>query len=401
MELATFELLLGAQGQRVLHEAAESYGRVDDLTLGTRLRAAGHPPELVAAAIGQVALRRRAASKLGAEAASMYFTPDALEQATRAAVSAHRADRLQTLGPRTLVDLGCGIGADLVSFARAGLHVHGVELDPVRAAMARENLAVLGLRGTIELVDATTVDTASYDVAFVDPARRDGRGRTFDPQAFTPPWPFVESLLAGHGVAKVLPGIAHDLVPDGVEAEWVSERGDLVEACLWGRAFAGARRRATVLNPTLLGPQGTATLTDEDAPEDTPAGEPGEWWYEPDDAVIRAGLVTAVAALTGGWLVDPHIAYVSSATLVVTPYARAFRVLEELPYREKQLRAALRAHDVGTLTIKKRGVSVVPEVLVKRLRLTGSVTATVILTRVQGEGRAFLVEPVSAPRASA
>lgn len=390
MEPATFDLLLGPEGQQVLRETTDAYGYVDDLALGTRLRAAGHAPDLVAAAIGQVALRRRAASKLGADAASMYFTPDALEQATRSPVAAHRAARLQALGPRTLVDLGCGIGADLAAFARAGLHVHGVELDPVRAAMARENLAVLGLTGRVEVADATAVDTSSYDVAFVDPARRSGRGRTFDPHAFTPPWPFVEALLAQNGVAKVLPGLAHDLVPDGVEAEWVSERGDLVEACLWGRPFAGASRRATVLSAT-----GTATLTEEDLPEDVPVGEPAEWWYEPDDAVVRAGLVAAVAALTGGRLVDPHIAYVSSATYVATPFARAFRILDELPYREKPLRAALRERDVGTLTIKKRGVSVVPEVLVKRLRLTGSATATVILTRVQGEGRAFLVDPVT------
>ena len=137
-----------------------------------------------------------------------------------------------------------------------------------------------------------------------------------------------------------------------------------------------------------------ATLTDVDAPAEVHVAAPGDWLYEPDDAVIRAGLVTAVAVLTDGWLVDPHIAYVSSATHVATPYARAFRVLEELPYREKQLRAALRERDVGTLTVKKRGVSVVPEVLVRRLRLTGSETATVVLTRVAGEGRAYLVDPV-------
>ena len=36
-------------------------------------------------------------------------------------------------------------------------------------------------------------------------------------------------------------------------------------------------------------------------------------------------------------------------------------VLEELPYREKQLKAALRMRGIGTLTIKKRGVDVVLE----------------------------------------
>ena len=70
--------------------------------------------------------------------------------------------------------------------------------------------------------------------------------------------------------------------------------------------------------------------------------------------MIRAGLVTAVAAGVHGGLVDEHIAYVTSDDSFRTPFARAYRVLEELPYREKALRAALRERGVGALTIKKR-----------------------------------------------
>ena len=87
----------------------------------------------------------------------------------------------------------------------------------------------------------------------------------------------------------------------------------------------------------------------------------GRCLYEPDGAVIRAGLVTAVAAGVNGGLVDEHIAYVTSDEAYTTPLARSYEVLEELPYKEKPLRAALRARGVGRLTIKKRGVDVVPE----------------------------------------
>jgi hypothetical protein len=177
------------------------------------------------------------------------------------------------------------------------------------------------------------------------------------------------------------------MVPPRVEAEWVSDGGNLVEAALWGPSLATARRRATVL------PAGT-TLTDLDDPGQVPAGQPLEHLYEPDDAVTRAGLVTAVAALVGGRLVDEHQAYVTSDRLVATPLARAFRVVEALPYRERALRAALRARDVGTLTIKKRGVDVVPEQLRRRLGLSGSAAATLVLTRVEGRGTALLVEPL-------
>ena len=65
------------------------------------------------------------------------------------------------------------------------------------------------------VADATTVDTSPFDVAFADPARRTGRGRTFDVDDWTPPWSFVEGLLRRDSCVKVAPGIPHDLVPDG------------------------------------------------------------------------------------------------------------------------------------------------------------------------------------------
>jgi hypothetical protein len=69
-------------------------------------------------------------------------------------------------------------------------------------------------------------------------------------------------------------------------------------------------------------------------------------------------------------------------------------VLEELPYREKALRQALRARDVGRLTIKKRGVAVVPEQLRRALSLSGPNEATIVMTRVAGEGTCLLVKPL-------
>jgi SAM-dependent methyltransferase len=354
--------------------------------VGSRLRRE-YPPDLVAAAIGQVLLRRRAVAKFGADAGRLWLTSDALEQASRRTVAAHRAERLRAAGVRTVLDLGCGIGADLMAYARAGLVVTGVERDHLRAAMARANLDALGLAGTVDVADAEAYDTAGFDAVFVDPARRDDRGRVFDPLRQTPSWELVAGLLDGVGVAKTAPGIPHRLVPEGVEAEFVSDAGGLVETTLWGRRFASATRRATLL-------PGGATLTTDDEPTAVPLGEPAGWWYEPDSAVIRAGLVGAVADAIGGHLVDRHIAYVVADRHVDTPFARAYRVIEEVPYREKRLRSALRARDIGTLAIKKRGVDVVPEQLRTRLGLRGDHEATLILTRVAGAARAFLVEPV-------
>lgn len=388
MDLTTFERLLAPPGQALLAEVAACADNESDLSLGTRLRRQ-HDSALVAAAVTQHRLRDRARSKFGTDAARMYFTHDALEQATRAPVATHRAERLREAGSPAVVDLGCGIGGDLIAFARAGLRVRGIDRDEVRVAVSRANLAALGLQGSVEQGDATGTTIKPDEVAFADPARRDGRGRTFSTAGLTPPWEWVTRLLTGRAVVKLMPGLGHDAVPHGVEAEWVSHRGDLVEACLWGPPFATATRRATVL------PSGR-TLVRLDTPVET--GDTGSFLWEPDDAVIRAGLVGELAAELGGWLPDPHIAYITTDTEHDSSLGRCFRIVEELPFREKPLRAALVARDVGTLTIKKRGVDIVPEALVKRLRLRGTRTATVVMTRVDGNGRALLVEPVGDAR---
>lgn len=399
MDLAAFRWLLTDEGQALLGRTAETYDAAD----GDPVRAAAavralpgatdpeDGPARAAAALTQVDLRRRAAAKFGDDAARMYFTPDALEQATRPRVAAHRAARLAAARPSSVVDLGCGLGGDLLAFARAGLTAAGVDLDPVRVEVARANLAAFGLAGAVQVADATTLDLDAFGAVYADPARRGSRGRVFDAEGWTPPWSFVTGLFRRPSVVKVAPGIPHELLADGVEAEWVSESGDVKEAALWSSYLATCRRRATV-----VAEGGLATLTDEDDPYDggeRPVRALGRFLYEPDGAVIRAGLVTAVAAGVGGGLLDEHIAWVTADGAFRTPFARGFEVLEEVPYREKQLKAALRERGIGRLTIKKRGVAVVPEQLRRRLDLHGDAEATLVLTRVAGRGTALLVRP--------
>ena len=396
MDLDAFSWLLTDDGQRLLARATEMTapastdgkgdGKDSALAVQTALRK-DEAAERVAVAMTQVDLRRKAAAKFGDLAPRMYFTPDGLEQATRLAVAHHRAARLRAFDATSVIDLGCGIGGDLIASSRAGLTAAGVDNDPERVAVAQANLDALGLPGAVTVADATGVDHSPFDVAYADPARRGAKGRVFSAEGWTPPWSWVETLFARDACVKVAPGIPHDLVPDKVEAEWVSDRGEVKEAALWSGSLASTRRRATV-----IGERGLATLTSEDDPG-AEVGAVAEFLYEPDGAVIRAGLVTAVAAGVQGHLIDEHIAYVASSASFETPFARGYQVLEELPYRDKQLKAALRERGIGKLTIKKRGVQVVPEQLRKRLALSGSEEATIVLTRVAGEGTCLLVRP--------
>lgn len=391
MDVALVARLATTEGRAAL-DAAQAAGHLDPLAAAQALRTAGIDADLAAAALTQASLRRRAATKFGPDARRLLFTRAGLEQATRAVVADRRAQRLAKAGVTTVADLGCGIGADTLAFARAGLTVQAVEADPVTAAIAQANVREFGFDGgvTVGCADATTTDLSDVDAVFCDPARRDTNRRIFDPAAFAPPWSFVADLprRVPATVLKLAPGIEHALIPDGAEAAWVSVDGTVVEAALWHGPLATAPRRATVLAAghahTLTG---TGTTT-------APVAPPGPYLYDPDGAVVRAHLVAEFASAVDGTLADPRIAYVFAAEPTPSPFATLLAVVAELPYGLKPLRSALRTHDIGVLEIRKRGLAVEPDRLRRDLRLSGTATATLVLARLGTRPTALLCQPV-------
>ncbi|GEO97268.1 class I SAM-dependent methyltransferase [Kocuria turfanensis] len=383
--------LLTDEGRRLLAETGP-YDADDALAAATRLRARGHDAELVAAVLTQARLRTRARAKFGDFAEQMLFTRAGLEQATRLRVAVLHARRFADAGLAHVADLGCGIGADALALASLDRRVTAVELDETTAAVALLNLRPFPeatvLHGDAASLDLDALPGGPPDGVWLDPARREtsssGTRRIFDPEAFSPPLSFVEALAArGLPVGvKLGPGIPHEAVPAGCEAQWVSDRGDVVEAVLWFNAVArpGVRRAALVLSE-----HGSTELTSPEdldpAHADAVVGPVGSYLYEPDGAVIRAGLVTDLARRLGARLIHPRIAYLSSDELVRTPLARAYRVREVLPHTVKVLKRWVREHEVGTLEIKKRGTDVTPEQLRRQLAPKGPGRATLVLTR--------------------
>ena len=274
----------------------------------------------------------------------------------------------------------------------AGISVLAVDRDPLTAEVARANAAALGLDALIEVrcADVTEIDTAAYDAVFVDPARRGGRGRIFDPEAYSPPlsWATGAALKAPRAALKIAPGIPHEAVPAQAEAEWISDGGDVKEAVLWfGEGFTAGSYRATLL------PAG-ATLSAPAALPAPPVGPVGRYLYEPDGAVIRAHLVADIVERSGGRLIDETIAYVTSDEPYDSPYTSAYEITDRLPFNMKKLKALLRERKVGVLTVKKRGSAVEPEELRRKMKLQGPNAATVFLTRVAGAPTMLIGHPV-------
>lgn len=381
------DFILSPVGRALIDQvAAESLSSAGRLATVSHLRDRV-PPPLAAAVLETALLRQRAAQKFS-RASQMFFTRDGLEQATAEPVANHRARRYAAAGFGRVADMGCGIGGDALALAAAGTEVIAIDRNWASLVMTRENAIVYGLNERVwpVLADLTALPPPAVEAFFFDPARRTEAGprlpagrRLRSVNDYRPPLSLIDAWrhVISHGAVKVSPGIDYDEIPQDTEVEFVSLAGEVKEAVLWyGNLRTGITRRATLL-------PGETSLTDQDD-ETIEVGPPRAFLYEPDGAVIRAHLVGQLAHRIEATLIDPAIAYLTTAAPVATPFARGYAIEDHFPFQLKRLRRYLREHDVGSVTIKKRGSPLDIDVLRQALRLRGSTHRIVFLTQVRG-----------------
>jgi SAM-dependent methyltransferase len=391
MTLDQFHTLQTEEGRQLLARLAGE--PLDDdalLPLIERLRK-DYPSELVGAAVELARLRRRAVGKFPA-ATELFFTREGLEMATAEPVARHTARRYA--GRRRVLDLCCGLGGDALALAGEAEQVVAVDRDALTLEMARANARVLHLYDRITFVRADVTEfmqTAPFligpiEAVFIDPSRRgEARRASRKPEDYSPPlsWCLELTRITPRVGIKVSPALDYAAAAPDAEAEIISLHGECKEAMLWLGPFRTCARRASLL-------PGGATLTDN-GPSSPDIGDIGAWLYEPDPAVIRAHLVQRLAGELQLRRIDAEIAYLTGEE-VSSPFLTGYRVLEIIPWGLKRLNTALAEWGIGQVTIKKRGFPLTPEELHLKLKLAGSVRATLICTRAQGKPVVVMVE---------
>ena len=396
IELEEFRALLTPAGQAALDEAVTRQPRERDFLAHYQALQRKYPPSFARAGLEVAILRQEARDKFPF-ADRLYFNRQALEQASSYEVAAYRAQRF--LGYSNLADLGCSVGGDTLAMAVIAPTI-GIDIDPLRLAMAQANLASLGLgeRAAFVLADLTSplplaaLPTPERLGLFFDPARRSKGRRIFSVEAYHPPLSSIQNWqkrFPAIGV-KLSPGVnLAELAGYSAEVEFISLRGGLKEAVMWCGSLKSCGRRATLL-------PGAYTLSvdsDVSVPK-LPIDQPQAYIYEPDPAVLRAGLVGCLGEQLGATQMDADIAYLSSEHLIFSPFARAWAVEDWFPFGLKNLRSYLQARQVGTVIVKKRGSPLEPEELIRLLRLRGDAQRTIFLTHLRGKAIVLITQEV-------
>ena len=399
MEREDFIRLADGAGQALLAQIDYS-SATDVVALVSKLRSQGHDPATVAAVLTQAKLRKRAVAKFGEFASQMLFTEAGLEQASRLKVAAIHAGRFRSAGIKQVADLGCGIGAESMALASLGIEVKAFEIDEVTAAVATYNLAPFE-NASVEIADVEALDLSGFEALYFDPARRELHGpkkastqRHFDPANFSPNYNFVlEQAKTKPTGIKLGPGHDKKQITEGCEAQWVSVDGDLVELGLW---FGTLARESIARSALLISSSGQHEITSSEMESpNAELAEIGEYVYEPDNSLIRSGLIADFANPLGLTLISPEIAYLSSNEEISSPWLKGYKVIDNLVFDRKKLKAYVRENNIGILEIKKRGSDVSPEELRKQLAPKGEGAATLIVTRVGDAHRVLVAKPIS------
>ncbi len=372
--ITRFHLLLSQQGQELLARLAqEDLTPNNELKISTQLRKE-YPVQLVLDAITQHQLRLKATVKFS-RAMEMFFTKSGLEQSSSEVIAQYRAKRFTNIAQ--MADFCCGIGGDLIQLANSK-SVLAVDKDPLHLEMAKANAKVYSVVDNISCIesDVRDVDLQTIEGVFIDPARRttEGRLKTGDSE---PSVEWCTDLLrqVKNLAIKAAPGIDHETFPSGWELEFIAIGKDLKEAVAWSPSLSNAKRRATIL------PTGH-TMTEKPGPP-VNVQMPGQFILDPNPSVTRAGLVEELARQLDAWKIDEKIAFLSSDAPMSSPFGRTLKVIDSLPWNQKQLPHKLKEHDIGVVDIRRRGLAGDVDQFHRSLKLTGSRTATLIMTRAQ------------------
>ena len=397
--------------------------------------------------IGETAKKTVQECAIPASASFLLCDKLALEQSTAQDIGRWKASLWpsgETAIGKTVHDLCCGMGGDSF-FLPQELTAIGVDLDENRLAMYRYNSGVMrgipqeshdahAILGDVREVakendsESATPARPKADYFTIDPARRAIEGENQrDLRNLTPTFEEVIEISKHYkgGMAKIPPGYPICEIPRGTEIIYIGSRTDCRECLvLFGelapnpdhvRAVMVGKTGETIADWSFIRDEKREARNESEQSQydhnyelegrdriyrtsssesDLPLGGVSKFIAEPAPVLLRSHLFGTVALAHDETthLISPGIAYVTSEKPLPAPAFATYEILESSEISTGAVRAMLKSHDIGKLTLKLRGVKVDPDQEIKRLKPKGKNAATLFYTRLDGEKIAILAK---------
>jgi hypothetical protein len=354
------------------------------------LEASQHPSLPVREMVTQLKLRRRATSKFPDWAdTDMLYTERALEQSSGQVAAMHKRQWLKG----RVIDLSGGLGSDLIHSADQIMQLVYCDIDPEMCELFRHNMGVLGIsHAEIHCGDGidilTTFPDNHFDIVYVDPDRRAGKGRSVSLKDATPDITTHLTMMLAKAetmLVKASPALdpteAARQLPGLIEYRVVSVDGEVKEVLL----FVG---RSLVEHPdhvaTIIRGETISEFRELNEKAGVWTSEQPSFFFEPDPAIIRAALVSDVASQFGLMHAHHGSVYLVGCTPTEGFPGRSFNIDAILPANFRSVKEWCKQQGITKANIARREFPEDPDTIRKTLKLKDGGETYLFFTKWQG-----------------
>ncbi len=334
-----------------------------------------NPDKLIKEMLSQIKLQKRNLVKIPISR-ELLFTEQGAQQASSWEIAKYHAKKFKVF--KKVADLCCGIGVDLINIAKRKKKVYAIDLDVDTMGLAEYNCKRNNLNNIdFKLGKAEEFDQ-QVDAIFIDPDRRPGSNRRIAPEEYSPSFSKIMELrkICPNIAVKLSPAIDYKRLnlPIDSTLEFVSENGTLKEIllCMGKLSTKNCERKAVLLSSNLI-------LKNSDVK--TKVTEIQKILFEPDPAIIRAGLVQELGSKIDYNLIDSKLALLTGSQIAQSDFGKIYEVEEILKYDLKKVRKYVRENEIGELIIKTRGFPESVEKFRKKIKLKGRNSIVMFILR--------------------
>ena len=288
----------------------------------------------------------------------LWMDMEGLRYATHEVVAKYRAERMKEYGIKSIADVSCGVGIQLIFYAMNVERACGIDIDPLKIEFAKRNAKKYGV-SNIEFINADslspeTVEKIDAEVIFSDPARppealeRDLEGLLPSPLRIYGAYRQKTDSF----IFDLPPQMRREKIPWKGEFEYIDLFGALNRLTFYTEPLARADRSAVVL------PAGARLESDpylENIVEWTE--KPGEYFYEIPQSIDYADLINELfhrLPVEAKMLMrEKRRVLATGSEPVKSPYLkRTYHVVAVVPFHPVRINDLLRREGFGRATLR-------------------------------------------------
>jgi len=323
------------------------------------------------------------------------LAPKCYEQCTSEMVAKYKAN-IMDIKAKKIVNITGGLGIDDWAMSEYALQIDSCEIDSdIHDLAIFNNKKNNILNITRHLIDGIEYvkNLTKTDLIYADPDRRPAAAKVFKLEDSLPNiLSNIDLLLskADQVWLKISPMADITYLEKSISSikkiyiiAWLGEVKEILVCC---NSSDNLKKTLAAVN---IGSEAISIFESNGGINSVAYGNSGNYLYEPNKAIIKAGLTAHYGSKIGLKMISVNSHFFISDFLVEGFYGRTFDIIERLEYKPKLIKVYLEKNAIRQANITTRNFRETPELLKKRFKIKDGGAITLCFS-IDSEGKSWL-----------